>query len=134
MYKGSCRCGAVRFKVQRNARFQLICQCTRCQEMTGAGHAPIMIFKDDGFELTGTPVTHAYTAASGNVVTHHFCGECGSPLFNRNSQFSSAVYVIAGALDDPTAFTPQRVIFTAEAQAWDKVPDDLPKFEGMPTR
>ena len=134
MHKGSCRCGTVDFTVRGDAKFQLLCPCTRCQEMTGAGHAPIMIFKDDGFEVSGNLATHTYTASSGNTVTHHFCGECGSPLFNRNSQFASAVYVIVGALDDASIFQPQRVIFTADAQPWDSVPMHLPAFEGMPTR
>ncbi|MEO0497138.1 MAG: GFA family protein [Pseudomonadota bacterium] len=134
MHKGACRCGSVRFSLTGEAKFQLICQCTRCQEMTGAGHAPIMIFKDDGFDVDGEPAVHSYTAASGNIVTHHFCGECGSPLFNRNSEFASAVYVIVGALDDPSVFKPQRLIYTADAQPWDSAPSDIPSFEGMPTR
>ncbi|MEO0635432.1 MAG: GFA family protein [Pseudomonadota bacterium] len=134
MLEGGCRCGAVRFSVPGRVMFQLLCQCTRCQDMTGAGHAPIMVCKNDGFAVEGELETYAYTAASGNTVTHHFCRQCGSPLFNRNSQFVNAVYVIAGALDDPGVFQPQRVIFTADAQPWDAVPDHLPSFQGMPTR
>ena len=132
--KGGCRCGAVRYRLEGEARFQSICQCRHCQQITGSGHAPIMVFKGDGFEVEGEPQTQSYTARSGNMVTHHFCGACGAPLFNRNSQFEKAVYVIAGSLDDPSVFAPQRVIFTSEAQAWDSVPDDLPGFEEMPTR
>lgn len=84
--------------------------------------------------IEGVPATHNYVSAAGNTVTHHFCDACGGPLFNRNSKFDNAVYVLVGSLKDASSFAPQRVIYTNEAQPWDHVNPDLPSFPAMPTR
>lgn len=132
--KGGCRCGAVSYTMVGEPKFQIHCQCNHCQKMTGAGHASIMIFSDEGFQLEGTPATFSYDADSNNTVTHHFCSECGAPLFNRNSQYSRAVYIMVGSMDDPSFFKPERVVYASSGQEWDKMDPALPSFEGMPTR
>lgn len=131
---GRCRCGEIRFTISGQPKFQVHCQCTDCQRTTGSGHAAIMIFNMADFVLDGESATFSYVSDDGNTVTHHFCRDCGAPLFNRNSQYDKAVYVMVGSLDDPSVFAPQRIVYASSGQAWDVMDPELPGFEGMPKR
>ena len=133
-YRGGCRCGLVSYQISSAPKFQLHCQGVECQKLTGAGHASIIVFPKDGFSSKGRLKTYGYTADSGHKVTHHFCGECGSPLFNLNNHYSSAVYVMVGSLDDPAMFEPERIVFASSGQKWDMMDPSLPGFQGMPKR
>lgn len=75
------------------------------------------------------PAVHA---DSGNRVEHHFCPDCGSPLFGNSSGMPDAIAFRAATLDDPTWFRPQFHIFTASAQPWAQIPADVPSFPQMP--
>ena len=134
MPKGKCRCGKSHFEVFGEAKFQLLCCCHDCQKMTGAGHAAIMIFSAENSVIAGELGQFTYEADNGNKVTHHFCASCGTPLFNKNSKYQNAIYVMVGALENPDIFTPERVIYTDSATKWDVYPSDIPSFGKMPIR
>lgn len=84
--------------------------------------------------LEGSPNIFSYDADNGHKVTHHFCQKCGAPLFNLNSHFDQAVYVLVGSMDDPSVFAPERIVFASSGQKWDRMDPELPGFAGMPTR
>lgn len=133
MPKGQCRCSKAKFEVRGEPKFQLLCCCTDCQKMTGSGHAALMIFSAENSQIPDDLGEFAYKADGGNIVTHHFCKSCGSPLFNTNSQYKNAIYVLAGALENPDIFTPERVIYTDSKTKWDTLPP-LPHFKKMPKK
>ena len=131
---GGCRCGDVTYKIDGEPKFQVQCQCVECQKLTGAGHTSIMIFPEETLTLKGTPKAFSYDADNGHAVTHHFCARCGAPLFNLNSHYDSAVYVLVGSMDDPSVFEPERIVFASSGQKWDRMDTELPGFAAMPTR
>lgn len=131
---GGCRCGEIQYEISGAPKFQVQCQCTECQRLTGAGHAAIMIFPKESFSLSGTPKTYGYETDEKHVVTHHFCGECGAPLFNLNSHYDNAVYVLVGSLNDPSVFAPERIVFSKSGHKWDRLDPELPGFQAMPSR
>ncbi|MEM8540828.1 MAG: GFA family protein [Pseudomonadota bacterium] len=131
---GGCRCGDISYQIDGVPKFQVQCQCVECQKLTGAGHASIMIFPEDAFTLEGSLKTFSYDAENDHTVTHHFCGECGAPLFNRNSYYDRVIYVLVGSMDDPSVFEPERIVFASSGQKWDRMDPELPGFAAMPTR
>ena len=131
---GGCRCGSIRYHIPGAPKFQVQCHCRQCQQTSGGGHASIMVCSNEGFEMSGKASTYSYTSGDGNEVTHHFCQCCGAPLFNTNSKFAKAVYVMVGSLDDPTVFEPQRHIFTGEGYDWDPKNPDLSHEITLPGR
>ena len=134
IYRGGCRCGRVSYQIEAAPKFQLHCQCVECQKLTGAGHAAIIVFPKEAFNSKGTVKTFGYRAESGHDVIHHFCGECGAPLYNLNSHYTNAVYIMVGSLEDPSLFTPERIVFASSGQEWDIMDPELPGFQGMPKR
>ena len=84
---GGCLCGAIRYEVSGPPDFSFICQCRRCQRITGTGHAPAFKVDRDRIAIKGTPKSYESPADSGATVTSHFCGSCGAPLFSATSRF-----------------------------------------------
>lgn len=124
---GGCACAAVRYEIAGDPGFSFLCQCRRCQRVTGTGHAPGFKIERDALTLTGELTSYRVEADSGHLVTHEFCGLCGSPILSATEQFPSSCSIYAASLDDPSIFKPERVIFTATAQPWDTVDPSLVK-------
>jgi hypothetical protein len=49
----------------------------------------------------------------------------------RDCQHATGAGYLA-SLDDPSVYKPMREIYTASAQPWDLLHDDVPHFTGMP--
>jgi hypothetical protein len=132
IYRGGCRCGAIRYEIAAEPMFAGQCQCLDCQHETGGGHASFMAFPADAVKLTGTPRFYELKADSGNQVQRGFCPTCGSPVVGRSSGMPDMTTITAGSLDDPGVFRPEFVVYTSRGHAWDRVDPALPSFPKMP--
>ena len=132
-FSGGCACGAIRYQAEGEPLFSLNCHCRDCQRETGSAFAPILAVLRATFTLTrGRPRYFELTADSGQTTTRAFCPECGSRLFGQPGSRPDIVTIRVGSLDDPSAFRPNRDIFTASAQPWDYMNPDLPKAPKLP--
>jgi len=132
-FSGGCACGAIRYQAEGEPLFSLNCHCRDCQRETGSAFAPILAVLRATFTLTrGRPRYFELTADSGQTTTRAFCPDCGSRLFGLPGSRPDMVTIRAGSLDDPSAFRPNRDIFTASAQPWDYMNPDLPKAPKLP--
>ena len=84
-----------------------------------------MIIKEDDFKvLSGNAKPISKTADSGNTITSHFCGDCGSTMWRDGPSFPGLKIIKVGTLDDvdalakakPTVelFAPTRVDWVKE--------------------
>ena len=85
----------------------------------------------------GTPRTVSKTAeTTGNTVTSHFCGDCGSTLFRTGPTFGDGVTVLkVGVMDDPSALDDARPaveLFVGNRVAWVPELSDTLKLPAMP--
>jgi hypothetical protein len=80
--------------------------------------------------LSGNPKGFAKTADSGNVLTRHFCPDCGSPLFTSSPHHPDRVYVKAGAFDDPSVVVPAYQSWVSSSVPWSNIPPWLPGYAG----
>lgn len=80
--------------------------------------------------ITGHYREYPTLAASGNTVYRAFCPVCGCALFGRNSTFTDARPVLAATLDEPGIYQPQLDMWVSDAQPWDIMNPDLPKYHG----
>lgn len=129
---GGCFCGAIRYEVTADPLMTGHCQCKNCQKDSGTGHASLMMFPKAAMKITGKAKEYQRKADSGNTVSHGFCAICGSPLFGSTSGMPQGMAIMAGSLDDPSAFSAQFLVYTASAQPWDHIDLQGPKFPGMP--
>ncbi|MGE0409198.1 MAG: GFA family protein [Amphiplicatus sp.] len=123
---GGCHCGAVRYASQASPPFSIICCCTQCQKITGAGRAPQFALPKATVTVDGTLAFFDLKADSGNAVQSAFCPACGSPVYKSSSGFADFLFFHAATLDDPSQYQPQRVVWARSRQPWDHLDPALP--------
>jgi len=132
--QGGCLCGAIRYELSGPILFCSQCACKDCQKATGTGHTTIVGIHRDQLALSGTPKTYTNAGDTGGKVTRHFCGECGGRLYTSGDLPGPIIMIQAGSLDDPSVVSPQSVIYTKDATAWDRFDPDLPSYPAIGPR
>lgn len=131
-YEGGCACGAVRYKSDAEPIMSGHCQCRKCQQLSGAGHASFASFPAPAVDVAGKLSFWSYQADSGNTASRGHCPVCGSHVLAKTSGFKDMVAIQLASLDDPSKVAPQMLFFNAKAQPWDHMDASLNKFPGMP--
>lgn len=129
---GGCLCGKVRYEISAEPVGTANCHCRTCQKSSGAPYIAIIQVPTSAFRVMGNYKEFVTIAESGNSMHRAFCPECGTQVFVRNSGFPKIRPVAAVTLDDPGFYRPQKDIWVKDAQPWDLMDPDLPKFEGNP--
>jgi len=124
---GGCLCGAVRFEYAACPGGAAYCHCSDCRRVTGSAfNVSLPMLLAHLRIVHGEAKRFAHTADSGNVLTRHFCAECGSPLYTSSPAHPDRVYVKAGALDDPDRVHPAYQSWLRSRVSWAHIPQDLP--------
>ena len=129
---GGCECGAVRYQTDAAPVMSGICHCRDCQKASGSGNNPFVVVPKDAVKITGEVRYFATTGDSGKPSRRGFCPTCGCRLFGLADVAPHLMALSVGSLDDPATFQPGMHIYVKSAQPWDRVPDDLPAFPGLP--
>jgi hypothetical protein len=79
----------------------------------------------------GSEAPAQYRTPRGSV--RHFCGICASPVCNHPLE-PSALFLVVASLDDDSVATPWAHCNLESKAPWFVPRDDLPRFEGDPTR
>ncbi len=132
MLTGSCLCGACTYEIDGDPIVVAHCHCLDCQRVSGAGHTTGAMFPEGGIRLGGEPATYAVTSEAGNTVTRLFCGQCGSPLFGKNTGMPGFMTVSLGTLDSSAGLTPQVAIFARTRRHWDVMDPTVTTFYAQP--
>ena len=133
LFSGGCVCGAVRFECSAQPLMMLKCHCRDCQRVTGGAYAPAIIFPYSAFRVTkGTIQRFATESLGGGQNVRGFCAVCGSRLTGAENEAKGIIGVLASSLDDPSWFQPTMDIFTCDAEPWDRMDANLPKYEQYP--
>ncbi|WP_339638152.1 GFA family protein [uncultured Haliea sp.] len=131
-HAGSCLCGAAKFVVHGDFDSFYLCHCQRCQKDTGSAHGANLFSQSATLTwLAGVDQVTSFTLP-GTRHSRSFCSRCGSAL--PGVQSAGLLVVPAGCLDTPHPLWPTAHIFTSSKAAWDSLCDDVPAFEGLPTR
>jgi hypothetical protein len=127
--EGSCLCGAVRYRVDDEFRYSLICHCSLCRRATGSAFKPFAGIEREKLELIAG---HEAAMRYGGEQTYDLhCGRCGSLLFSDIGP-GPYVHVTLGTLLDSPAIRPSAHIFVASKAPWDEITDDLPQYPEFP--
>ena len=129
---GRCECGNVRLKIKGEPMFSANCHCLVCQHLSGAGHVFFLVFPQSNVEITGKVSQYKYKADSGRIAATHFCPNCGSKLYGTSELVPGTYGVMAGCLDDTSAYRPKVTAFAKRVQAWDQLAEGVPSFPAMP--
>lgn len=127
---GACLCGTVRYEISAPPVRSVLCHCRSCQKSSGAPYLALLFVPAAALSITGDYKEYPTLAASGNTVYRGFCALCGCALFGRNGTYTKYRPVTAATLDEPGIFKPQLDMWVADAQPWDIMDPDLPKYHG----
>jgi hypothetical protein len=135
-FTGGCVCGEVRYECTAEPMLMLKCHCRDCQRTSGGPYIPVVVVPFEAFRITkGVIQHHATPSLQGGHNQRGFCPKCGSRLTGAENPAKGYIGVVASSLDDPSWFRPRLDIFVADAQPWDLMEPDLPKYrEYMPRR
>jgi len=129
---GGCLCGQVKYDILAEPVGAGNCHCRTCQKAAGTAYLPALFVPYEALRISGEYKEYASTAYSGNTVFRGFCPACGTTLFGRNSANTEIRPVNAATLDDPSIYQPHMDFWVSDAQPWDYMNPDLPKFEQNP--
>ena len=82
---GKCLCGNIAFTADTDIKFTANCHCSDCRAATGAVYGTLLFIDEAALQVSGAPKVFKHVADSGADMEKHFCADCGSQLFGRNS-------------------------------------------------
>ncbi|KAK4540369.1 hypothetical protein LTR36_009226 [Oleoguttula mirabilis] len=136
MPDGGCFCGKTRIKYTGDVQATALCHCLDCRKITGSTYSTNIIVPGDGFEVTsGSPKTYAKKADTGNTITSHFCGDCGSTLWRDGETFGPNKVIKVGVMDDVNAFAsakPGIELYAPERVGWVSSVSGADQLKAMP--
>jgi hypothetical protein len=108
IYHGSCLCGLVKVTLDGPPTKCAACHCLDCQKSAGGPFQISAIYSTSNVQVLD-PENHlkrytvtGETLESGFEKHKYFCGNCGTPLFNRSMKHKGELTIIkVGILDPP---------------------------------
>ena len=129
---GSCLCGAIHYRCDAPPTQVYNCHCSQCRRASGGSFATNMLIHKNAFHITQGEAELRYFVSSPGK-RRHFCGNCGSPLFNTAPSMAPYVSVRCGTLNDaPPEVRPQAHIWVSSRAPWTVINDDLAQYPEEP--
>ena len=128
MLRGSCECGAVRYRVEDAFGYAMNCHCSRCRAATGSAFKAFAGIEREKLEVTeGADRLLVHGEPDLNDTR---CAVCGSLLFSvvRDGEY---VHVALGSLVDPPTIRPTRHIYVGSKAPWFEITDGLPQHDEL---
>lgn len=126
---GGCQCGAVRYRIKRDAIAVYACHCRECQKQSASAFGMSLPFAGEELEISGELASYRRPTDSGSFTTCYFCPNCGTRVLHVSDRNTGAGTLKAGTLDDTSDLQPRFHIWTSRKQPWVVLPDDVPQFE-----
>jgi len=137
MPDGGCFCGETRIQYTGDVQATALCHCLDCRKITGSTYSTNIIVPGDGFSVTsGSPKTISKKGDdTGNEITSHFCGNCGSTLWRDGPTFGDAKVIKVGIMDDLNALNdakPALELYVPERVSWVNAVGGADQKKNMP--
>ncbi len=129
---GNCLCGKIAFTADTDIKLMANCHCSDCRAATGSPFATLLIIDEAALEVSGAPKVFKHVADSGANMEKHFCPDCGSQLFGRNSNRPNMVSVRAGVVDQTDLVKPTVNVYLSSKIESTPIDPDLKGFPKMP--
>ncbi|NRB70113.1 MAG: GFA family protein [Vibrio sp.] len=128
MMLGSCQCKSVQFRVTGDFKRIVNCHCTLCRKMNGAAFSTYVAILTTDFDLISGNLASCDVTEN---ARKHFCGQCGTPIFNSNPRYAGLNILHLGSLDteSPQELKPEVNIYDESKVSWLDYLSDLPAFK-----
>jgi hypothetical protein len=129
---GKCLCGNITYSADTEIKMMANCHCSDCRAATGAAYGTLLFVSEDSLEVQGTPKVFHHVADSDAKMEKHFCSDCGSQLFGKNSGRAGVVSIRAGGLNENDFVKPAVNVYLSSKIDSTPVDPDLKGFDKMP--
>jgi len=129
---GRCLCGQIRYTLTGDPAFSGLCHCRNCQRYTGSSFEAVVAYPSNAVSVEGELKTYQDTGDSGKAVFRRFCPNCGSGVLAEAEALPDLVIILAGTLDDTSAYRPGMEIYCSSAQPWFHAGGERQRFATMP--
>ena len=127
---GGCLCGEIRYVVDTPVERLAACYCQDCQRMTSAGGSINALVPASAFRLIkGQTRVFTKMADSGNALHRHFCGDCGSWIYNPLGGDAGHIVLKAGTFDRHDGMTIALNLWASRRPPWALMDTALPTHE-----
>lgn len=123
MIRGSCLCGAVRYRAEGPLRPVIACHCRQCRKTSGHFVAATSALRKD-VVIEGALRWYSSSAEA----RRGFCPICGSSLFWDGAGDRLSIH--AGSIDGPSGLATAAHIFCADRGDYYEIDGDLPQVPG----
>lgn len=131
MLRGSCLCGAVRFRAALPTKWVAHCHCTSCRRAHGAAFVTWAGFASEQFALEPDAVQPSWYESSPGA-RRAFCPRCGSPMFFSSTRWPGEMHVARALIEGALDREPGAHVFYETHVPWARVDDELPRRVSPP--
>ena len=122
----ACRCGQLKATVTGDPVRVSVCHCLNCKKRSGSAFAVQARWPADRVAIEGRSRTFDKAGDSGNVVTFHFCPDCGSDVYYIiDGKFDGLIAIPLGAFDDPFFGKPEYSVWEERKHDWVEISGDV---------
>lgn len=127
-FTGACHCGAIHFEVHSDPKLIVNCHCDDCKRRNGSAFSTYMAVIESDLKIAkGRDQLKKYQVAESGEK--YFCGECGTPIYNKNYRVPGLYLVFYGASSTTNHFTPSVNVFCSSKHQW---VDNISKLKSFP--
>ncbi len=130
---GSCLCKSVKYIINEEIQSVVNCHCNTCKKITGGAFETIAVIREKSLEIVeGEGALSTYQISEN--ARKHFCGNCGTPIYNLHKKYPGRCMVQIGSLDQPGLVAPAVNIFCESILPWVREIGVLTCFERLPEK
>jgi hypothetical protein len=127
MIIAQCKCGAIELRISAPAVAAVNCHCNLCRGMNGGAFSTYVPVSSAELHFAkGREMLVTFPATP--RVQKHWCGICGTPLFNTNTLYPDKAMVYLGALQDHPAIPAKANIYCSSKLPWVDSVRDLKSY------
>ena len=116
-FDGSCLCKSVQYSIESDVVATANCHCNTCKKSTGAAFQTVTVALNKSFKITSGE-DNLKTYEISDKAVKHFCGVCGTPIYNAHQDFPGFNMVFIGSVDEPCRLPPKTNFFCERMLPW----------------
>ena len=131
-FHASCSCNQLSLQFSQAPRFQLVCHCNDCREITGEAYLSGAFFAAEPGAIQGESLVETGIGGSGKPRHNHRCKNCGDFIFAEIEALKGIIAVDGKRLKTPFRFEPQAHVWTSQKLPEVCIPVGVLAFERRP--
>jgi len=126
----ACHCGKLQLTCAGEPLFVAMCHCQACQRRTGSSYGLAAWYPLVDVTIEGTKKVFRRIGEAGNVISFHFCPECGSNVYWSAAGMETAIGIAGGCFADFEFPQPTFSVYEDYQHEWLSTPDGTPRHSG----